>query len=270
MEKLLITGDQGFVGRNLKRFYQDKYQIFSWNRHDKIDLKKIKPDIIINTAAEIYNTDKMFGSNVVLCKTFLDYTKDNNTRLLQIGSSSELGMVDHPGREYSPINPINLYQGTKAAATMLCQSYAREFNLDITIARPYSLYGRYEKQRRLFPTLRLAAENKRVDPLELYAGVHDWIYIDDFIYGLDWIINRKSEPGEIFHFGTGKQTTNFKVFDLLQEFLGNLDCVILKDEFIKKYDSNMWVCDTRKTQRLGFETKFNLRDGIKHYLEGEI
>ena len=52
--KIFITGGTGFIGRNLIDFYCDE-EIFQYKRGSDLadDLKYFKPDLIINSAAEI-------------------------------------------------------------------------------------------------------------------------------------------------------------------------------------------------------------------------
>ena len=66
VKKILITGSNGFVGKNLIEYYSDKYSIITLFRNDNIDDKLAEnPDFIINTAASIYDFDTMFDGHIV-------------------------------------------------------------------------------------------------------------------------------------------------------------------------------------------------------------
>jgi dTDP-glucose 4,6-dehydratase len=265
MSTVLITGAAGFVARNFIDSCSDQ-TVLSYSKGDNIDDKLGQmPDIIINAAAEIYDPSKMFESNIMLTQKILEWVRQNkNTKLIQIGSSSELGMLTKPGSESDLVNPNNMYSSTKGAATILCQGYARQYNLDITILRPYSLYGRYEKEHRLFPALRRVFENN--ETMTLYNGYHDWTYIDDFIQSIHWVINKKGTQGEIYHIGTGNQHSNFYVLEQFRNFYGVDGNVEIKSSYTKNYDSEKWVCDTNKTRNAGFITQTKLEHGIYSYL----
>lgn len=273
--KIFITGSTGFIGKNLSEFYSINHDVYNYSREGLLyALNYFKPDVIINCAAEIYDPNVMFESNILLTKTCLDYIKQHKNKMIQLGSSSELGRIKKPGSEIDMINPENMYAGTKGAATLLCQSYAREFNLDIAIARPYSVYGRYERSRRLFPTLRNALETG--SKIKLSGGYHDWIYIDDFVRGINWMVGRNNEKGDIFHFGTGVQESNHTVLDLFINYYYALGIDVPPadiEEDIEQYhnyDTDMWACDITKTTGRGFKTEFTLKQGIIHYLNGSI
>lgn len=268
--KIYLTGGYGFVGKNLAKFFSndDNHIVFQMGRSDVIEtLPLFMPDIIINCAAEIYNPLHMFNSNIELTRQCLEYVKQNKIKMIQLGSSSELGKLSHSGAESDLINPNTMYAATKGAATLLCQGYAREYDLDITIARPYSLYGRYEKSHRFFP--RLCSAFEKNEKFTITTGYHDWLYIDDFVAGIDWLINKASQPGEIYHFGTGIQSSNEEVVRCFERaYCKSIDITYVND--YKNQDSNIWICNTTKTTLAGFTRKYHLNDGIADYVAGEI
>ena len=267
--KLLITGATGFIGKNLVELYRDRYDIISPSRKD--DLSKVleneRPDKIINSAAEIYNADVMFDSNIILTLKCLEYLQKNpSAKMIQIGSSAEYGPLNHPSSENDKINPVDMYQATKGSATLLCQGYARFYKLDITIARPYSVYGIYEKPHRLFP--RLYRNFFKNEELVLYEGVHDFIYIDDFLRGIDTMLENKLELGEIINFGSGIQYTNAQVLELWEKVTGIKPNVKYNNYFNKMYENDIWCCDTGYAKKvINFSTQFDLESGIKHFIE---
>lgn len=267
--KIFVTGSTGFVGKNLVNFYKD-HTMFEHHRDQNIvaSLNHFEPDVIINCAAEIYKADNMWVPNVLWVQDCLEYVKTHSTvQMIQIGSSAEYGPLSKPGAESDKINPVDMYQATKGAATLLCQGYARTYNLNISIARPYSLFGIYERPHRLFPRLYSAFFHNK--PMDLFAGEHDFIYIDDFIRGIDILVQRKDKPlGDIVNFGSGTQTSNLEVLRLWQGITGREGPVTYTDKMAKNFESNVWVCDTSYARKnYGFETQFTLEQGIKDFIK---
>ena len=186
--------------------------------------------------------------------------------MIQIGSSSEYGKLSRAGTELDRINPSTMYEATKGAATLLCQGYARHYDLDICIARPYSVYGPHERPHRLFPRLwRAFYEN---EPMTLYHGVHDFIYIDDFVRGIDILIRHPNKPaGDIINFGSGSEYQNIEVLNYFKKITGKNAPVQYIDMMAKTFESDMWVCDpTYASEQYGFDTKFSLGTGIEEYI----
>jgi nucleoside-diphosphate-sugar epimerase len=268
--KIFITGTTGFIGRNVAEYYKE-HEIFEYKRYTDIltGLLYFKPDLIINCAAEIYNVDLMWGSNIGLVYQLLEYMKEkgSNSQLIQIGSSAEYGPLPHPGSETDRINPVDIYQATKGSATLFCQGYARTYNLDISIARPYSVYGKYEKPHRLFPRLWKACTLN--ESIKLYSGFHDFINIDDFVRGIDILVQKKDKPlGDIVNFGSGIQYSNKDVLDAFEKITGKKAPVEIIDTMVKVYESDVWICNTTYAkEKYNFEVKYGLNDGIKKFLE---
>lgn len=267
--KIYITGATGFIGLNLMKFYNG-HEVLAHNRNEPIlpQLLKFKPDIIINSAAEIYHADLMWQPNVILVKECLDYLIDYpDTIMIQIGSSSEYGPMTRASSEKDIINPVDMYQTTKGMATIMCQGYARSYNLRVAIARPYSVYGPLERPHRLFPKLWMAFN--RDQPMTLYDGYHDFIYIMDFIKGIDLLINSiQPGQGDIVNFGSGKQYSNFGILGLFEHITGRTAPVKKVNQLSKKFESKVWVCDTSYAlEKYKFECQYNIIDGIKEFLE---
>jgi len=267
--KIFITGSTGFIGQNLVEFYHDQ-EVLAYTRDLDIryQLEKFQPNLIINCAAEIYNPENMWYPNILITVACLDYVKCNSeTSMVQIGSSSEYGPVSRATKETDVINPVDMYQATKGAATLLCQGYARTYKRNIKIARPYSVYGRYEKPHRLFPRLWRAFQNNV--PMKLFHGYHDFIHVDDFVRGIDILYRTHTEDfGDIVNFGSGKQYSNLEVYNLFIEATGKNAPVEIQEHMIKEFESEVWVCDTTYAkQKYQFEVAYDLKLGIKEFLQ---
>ena len=261
---ILITGSNGFLGTNLVNFYSNKYNVLTFTKQDNIEhILSKQPDIIINCAASIYDIDSMFDTNVVLVNRLINYTKNHkHTKLIQIGSSAEYGKKLSATKESDNADPVSFYAGTKAAATMLCQSAAREFNLSIVVARPYSLYGNYEKSYRLFSKLLAAFVNQQ--EMTLADGYHDFIYVKDFVIGIDNLVSGHYDNGDIVNYGSGIQTSNKDVLDIFVEIFGYIPRHIqIVDGMAKAFESKVWICDTSYAEhKYNFKTQYSLKQGI--------
>lgn len=269
--KIFITGSTGFVGQNLVNYYTQRgHEVYAFRRDEYLHecLHKFKPDAIINSAAEIYDYEHMFEPNILMVQTILEYVKEceQECRVVQIGSSSEYGPTDYSTSEDTLLKPVDYYQATKGAATLMCQGWARLHKLPIWIVRPYSVYGAGERPHRLFP--RFYRAFMYGEAMTLYQGYHDFIYINDFVRGIDLVLQQWNLPsGEIVNFGSGIQTSNFDLHDIWVKVTSNGHAPVAKvAELSKAFENKVWVCDIAKSFKLGFECEYDLETGIRDFL----
>lgn len=272
MIKILITGANGFVGGSLvkKLILDPNIKVIPYYRHSNLnDIKKIKPDYIIHCAAEIYKEELMINSNILLTYKLLEICKNIPIKnFVYIGSSSEYGRKNHPIKESDILEPETLYEGTKACGTMLTKVYGKSYGFNTSIVRPFSVYGPGEAEKKLIPHLYKLFVNNQ--PAKIKPGVHDWIYIDDFIEGIKQTMLLNTIPGEIYHFGTGIQYSNLDVLNIFSTlFNKNIKYTITNDiSSSAGVDSECWVADISKVKKvLEWKPQYTLKEGIKKYIE---
>ena len=269
---IVITGTTGFIGRSLADHFKANWDtVIEWGRLSPAPASFIayhKPDVVINCAGEIYNANTMYETNVGIVHSWLEGIRKYNptTRFINIGSSAEYGPMPRASSEVDPINPVDVYQATKGAATLLCQGYARQFGVDACVARIYSGYGVNERAHRLYPKLYEAFVNDV--PMTLRDGFHDFIYIEDFVRGIELLINSPWPKGEIVNFGSGVQHSNLEVLELWRKITSRQGNVVYEPGLSKAYESNIWKCDTSYAKmQYKFQTEYSLEEGIKDFIE---
>jgi nucleoside-diphosphate-sugar epimerase len=271
MSKILITGADGFIAGNLRKKLEDYNDVVLYGRENRPDQIEKDTEIIFHLAAELKKEDEMFYSNTWLTDDLLEVARKLPylKAFVNVGSSSEYGRKSYPIKETDFLEPTTIYEGTKAAATLLCQSYARAYDLPIVTARPFTVYGPREQSFKLIPTVYNKIINN--ETIDLANGVHDFLYVDDFIDGLITLSKEPKErlQGDIVNFGTGVQTTNLQVVRLMEKILGK-EAKINRVNKIRPYDSNCWVCDTRYAfLKYGWSALTSLKEGVGKYIEHE-
>jgi nucleoside-diphosphate-sugar epimerase len=263
--RVFVTGKNGFIAKHLiPRLISEGHIVDSSSKNDNITDKLInfKPDIIFHLAAECYNTDIMFESNLLLTIKILDYCKVYKVhKLIIFGSSSEYGRKSRPITESDHLEPTNMYEATKGCASLMSRSYSMMYGIKTVIIRPMSVYGPHEKPNR-FMALAFSGKLKYIN-----NAVHDWTYIDDFIDATICILHNENDLlFDIVNIGIGIQRTNKEVVEIIETITNQKMNVIEDDTYKKSYDSMTWVCDPSYLKtRYSFIAKITLEDGLRKY-----
>jgi len=179
MQKVLITGISGFVGRHLVSFIQQQRsncQIFGLARNlnegqqlinkeirffkaditDFVKLRKIilalQPDKIFHLAAQVsvprawQNPQETFEINVFGALNLLESIRALNKKpaILIAGSSSEYGNIikdDLPIKETMILRPVDPYGVSKASQSLLVYQYSQIQGMKIIYTRAFNHTG---------------------------------------------------------------------------------------------------------------------------------
>lgn len=180
MDKFLITGCSGFVGRHFLDYLEDnrikceilgidldpmvphrKFRYVDMRSEcvdllDQNDIERIifdfQPRYILHLASfssvafSWKNPTISFKNNVNIFLNLLEVIRKYglNTRILSIGSSEEYGNVapeETPLTEMSPLRPLSPYAVARVAQEMLSKLYADSFGIDIVITRSFNHIG---------------------------------------------------------------------------------------------------------------------------------
>lgn len=296
---ILITGGTGFIGINLvnklldleyrninifirktsnlgrlknilKKIILHEVDLSNKNHLAKV-IKKINPSAIFHLATynDYRNQErglKMIETNINNTFNLLMCSKDINYNIfVNTGSSSEYGFKEKPMEETDLLEPVSFYAATKAAATFLCQVFAKEYQKPIVTLRPFSVFGPYEEKKRFIPTAIKAILTNH--PIKLTSGLkrRDFIYVQDIVNFYIKIINKgKQLSGEILNVGTGIEYSNEDIVRMLFEIIGK-KTKIEKGAYPKRiWDTPHWVADISKSKKLlNWKPKYSLREGLR-------
>lgn len=197
--KVLITGANGFVGRNLAKSLSSKYEITTITRND-LDLldrqavlsyfKGKMFDVLIHTAVEggsrlSADTGEVAYRNITMFYNLLS-VQHAYKKFIHFGSGAELDRSDvrgtHVGntQERFPIDPYGL---SKNVIARLIDNLRGFYNIRI-----FAVFGEDEPDTRFIK----ASLKKYIDgnPIEIYQNKSmDFFYIKDLIALVDYYIN---------------------------------------------------------------------------------
>ena len=255
MDKVIVTGGNGFIGSNLIKFLlqknyfvinidkntylknsyilkdikKKKYIFYKLDINNKkkilIILKKQKPKFIFNLAAETHvdrsidSPKEFINSNILGVFNLLEAMREykNKIRLIHVSTDEVYGDLkgNHRSDERNSYQPSSPYAATKASSDHLIKSYVRTFGIDASISNCCNNFGPGQFPEKLIPTLIFNIINNK--NLPIYGkGINS----REWIHVEDHckallIISKKGKVGESYNIGTGKNFNNLNLTKLL-------------------------------------------------------
>ena len=299
-KKLLILGSTGMVGSSLLRIAKKKriYKILNPNRK-KLDLKKFKPDVIVNCAAMVggvhSNNTKpaQFIYNNLVIQTNLIHAayKGKIKKLIFLGSS-----CIYPRNSKQPIKEDYLLSGylektnepyaiAKIAGIKMCEAYRREYGCNFISVMPTNLYGindNFDKyDSHVMPALiRKFAEAKEsnANEVEIWGTgkpKREFLFVDDLAEAI-LTIDKKYNDIKPINVGFGEDISIKKLsYKLKKLFKFNG-----KIKFNKDFPDGTprKLLDVRQIEKLGWRPKTSLEKGLiktmnwykKNYIKNNV
>ena len=300
--RALITGATGFVGSNLLRALVsnnfethvtirkdsdiwriseviDQVEVHYCDLTDQERVKQtvleIRPQLIFHLAAYGATPSdkekvKMLNANFMGTVNLINACVESGFEcFINTGSSSEYGIKLEPVKETDVLEPVDDYGVSKAAATLYCQSIAKNHDLNILTLRLFSPYGYFEDPDRLVPYLIRTCLNDEPVVLHNPKSVRDFVFVEDVVKAYFDAVDSadKVASGEIFNVGSGKQHSVKEIFGIVKGNTGYEKNAIVdnsKSEMRPGDKATIWEADATKTKKaLGWETRTPLSEGIK-------
>jgi len=210
--KIFVTGGTGFIGSNfLNKVISEGHEVIALKRskssQPRVELVQ-EPiwitrqldellvedftgvDVIVHFAAHSmtppYDTlENCIQWNVVApISAFKKAIEAGVKKFIVAGSCFEYGLS---GENYefippdAPLVPTLTYAVSKASASMAFVQLALEKNIQLSIQRIFHVFGPGESDNRLWPSLKLAAQNGKDFPMTEGDQLRDFIHVDKVV-----------------------------------------------------------------------------------------
>ena len=284
----IVTGVNGFLGSKLaEKLVADGHTVLRFPRElyfevEELDriITEFAPDVVYHCGAYGNHSWQQEDDEILTANVFCTFVLASRVRELRpkckfvfISTSSVYGrnpkdpkpystpqkdklkriVTTKPRKETDFCVPETMYAATKLSAELILQQI---FPKNLTIIRPFSIYGPGEDIKRLIPKACLNIKAKVMWEL-VPDPHHDWVFIDDVTAILSSLVTAGSDRDGVWNVGTGKQYSNKQVVDTLETVTGEKCMYHFTDLNRKLFDTVDWVADTRKMRDAGgFQTSF--------------
>jgi len=274
--KILVTGGTGFIGSALvKRLAHSEYEVIALGSRDgdietidiieKLQGKQV--DHVVHLAGQTYVPDSwtkpaaFYRVNVQGATNVADYCRKSGAKLTYVSAYVYGAPTALPIREDSLVAPHNPYAQSKFLGELVCQQFAQSFGLNVTILRPFNIYGIGQSSSFLIPKIidqALHAERIELDSL---TPKRDYIYIDDLVDAISVSLG-KTPSGSIYNLGSGVSISVEEVVRVVQVAAGTDKPVVSKD--IQRENEVMDVVAdmSRFSTDFAWQPKFGFADGV--------
>lgn len=225
MRRVLITGGNGFIGKDLKKRLSEEninFSEFCGRVEDPgawCDLEVCSH--VIHLASKNYvpqsweNPTDFMATNVLGMQNTLEYCRKYQSKLIYI-SAYLYGIPEFlPITEDHPLKPNNPYALSKELAEKLCEFYSKNFKLDITVLRLFNVYGGGQRSEFLIPNIvNQILSSKEIKINDLHPK-RDYVHINDVIQSIILALNAKTGY-HIYNVGSGESISVSEIIDVLQ------------------------------------------------------
>lgn len=165
-------------------------------------------------------------------------------------------------KEDSVCNPLSFYGVSKLAGEETCKFYSRVYGLNAGIFRIFSTFGPGLSRQLVFDIIeKFHSPGENVNLFGNGDEQRDLGYVIDQARALAFVSQKIVPRGDIINIGTGHAFRISEVVDEIRALIGSKKIVHYSGE-TRPFDGYSWCADTSKLQALGFEWKYNLRQGL--------
>jgi len=284
--RIAITGANGQVGTNLIETLSNEHEIIALTHKDlditdlnktKTTLNKIRPELVINTAAYHKtdeceeNPEKSFLVNSIAVRNLALICKEIGASLIHFSSDYVFdGKKKEPYTEDDIPNPINVYGVSKLAGEIFIRNTLKEHY----IIRPSGIFGKAKKAgKKNFITrmLELAREKGKLKIVD--DQIFSPTYAKDLAEKVAELI--KTNKYGTYHITNSGYCSWYELAKTAFELTGiNVELKPIKShEFpMKARRPHFSVLENRNLKRIGLSPLRHWKEALKEYLKeiGEL
>ena len=168
--------------------------------------------------------------------------------------------------EKGATNPRTLYAATKLALNVAARNVAQTADVNLTWARLFYVYGPYEDERRVVPSLILSL--LRDQPFDATKGeqVRDYLHVAD-VASAFWALIEASVPG-VVNVASGVPVTVRQVMETVGNIIGRTELIRFGALPYRDWEP-MFICadNRRLIENTTWVPQYDLEQGLRHTVE---
>ena len=189
-------------------------------------------------------------------------------RFVYTSSSMVYGDFQYaPADEKHPINPLDVYGGTKKSGEVLTKVFSKQFDFEYVIIRPSAVYGPTDANRRVS---QIFVENALLGKkLLLHNGGEsklDFSYVEDVAEGFALAVESPKAANETFNITRGEGRSLKELAAIIKQHVPGLEIETQPVPRNEKRPERGALDITKARNVLGYDPKYSLEKGIGEYI----
>jgi nucleoside-diphosphate-sugar epimerase len=158
--------------------------------------------------------------------------------------------------------PTSPYAAGKAAGEAYCAAYHRSYNIDVRVARMFSVYGVGMSRFVIHDLIHnIQRDSRRIEIRGDGEQIRDYLYIDDAVRGLVHIAEH-GEAGQDYNLASGIPVRLLNLARKIATLMGHPDIEIVPTGEPSPGDVPKWYADISKIRRIGFAPQVGFDEGL--------
>lgn len=222
---LAITGHNGFIGSNLKKYFKEKrvnFILFQGDLHNKENVQDffqkhtIKQAIFL-AGAYGYDFQQQLEKNVLILQIFLEEgRKYGLQKVIYLSSGAVYGNpINKESLETDLLFPNTLYGLSKLFVEQCIQYYAQNYGLQYVILRLPNVYGKNNHKGVIFNFLSDIDKYKKITIAGDGSQQRNFLHVNDVCVAIAKAVSYKKS--DIFNISNPKVTSVNDVVELLKK-----------------------------------------------------
>jgi dTDP-glucose 4,6-dehydratase len=301
--RIIITGGAGFQGshlaeallshgheitivntfteeklRNIEDF-QDRVRVVFGSITDPVLVEKTLAghDIVFHLAANI-NVDQSLKDpksfldvNVMGTFNILEQVRKNGMRMIHASTCEVYGdghdlkdgeLLD----ETAELKPNSPYAASKAAADRLCYAYYKSYGVNVTIVRPFNIYGERQKSGAFGALIPILVKKAMIgEALTIFgdgSATRDYLHVSDLVRAYELVLNTDDLAGKSINFASGVNTSVNDIAHYIATHFGSE----VRHGPARPGEVTRFPADISYATRLGFSPCVGVWEGIDRYI----
>lgn len=301
MKKLLITGVNGFIGRNAAHYFEHEYEVHGMDmaaryceKNETVNyyqcnmsespaelsmiVTSVQPDVILhcagsaNVGASVVNPMADLDGNLHSLYQLLIALKgiEKKPKIIFMSSAAVYGNPKHlPIRETDALAPISPYGLHKVMCEQLCHYFNQVHGYRIRAIRIFSAYGIANNnglRKQIFWDI--YQKYQSTGAIRLFGSgneTRDFIHVTDILQAMRCILMYDG-PEEVFNVANGEEESIRHLAEIYAKELGASSDIVTFSGETKTGDPLNWRADISLLKKIGYKKTIDFEEGVRGYV----